>query len=53
MQSATKTRKENNITDHIGVYYVKADTKLSWLIGSGAEQHITDRIDAIHIENEA
>ena len=32
----TKTRKNNNVTDCIGVVYIENKTELSWLIGLGA-----------------
>ena len=46
--------------DYTGASYTETNTKLSWLIGSGANcdenqigQHISDRIDVIYIENRA
>ena len=32
----TKTRHENDLTDHTSVIYIENDTNLSWLIRSGA-----------------
>ena len=28
----TKTRQDNNVTDHIGLLYIKNETQLLWLI---------------------
>ena len=35
VQSMTKTRKDNDVTDHIGAIYAKNEIELSWLIGQG------------------
>lgn len=43
-----KNREHNDMTDHIGVTYVKNETKLSWPIGIGAkcdENHIGQQRD--------
>ena len=37
LQSMINTRHDNNMTNHIGVIYVRNDTELSWLIGSGVD----------------
>lgn len=31
-----KTRQDNDVTDRIGVFYVKNDIELSWPFGLGA-----------------
>ena len=31
------TKEDNDVIDHIGVVYVKNDTKLSWSIKSGGD----------------
>ena len=33
----TKTREDNNVTDHIGAVYAENDTELSWPIRSSAD----------------
>ena len=36
MESMMKTREDNDVIDHIGVVYIKNDTKLLWPIRLGA-----------------
>ena len=33
VQSMTKTKKDNDVTNHIGAIYAKNEIELSWLIG--------------------
>lgn len=60
MQCVTKIRQDNDVIDHIGAFYTKIDTKLSWPIKSGAScdknqigQHLTDHTYVVYIRNEA
>ena len=53
-----KTRQDNDVIDHVGVFYFGNDTKLSWPIESGDEydenhirQVVTDHTDAVYVEN--
>ena len=43
MSSVTKTKQDNDVTDHIGVVYIESNIELSSLIESGIdcdESHI-------------
>ena len=36
VQTMTKSRQDNNVTDHTGALYAKNETELSWPIRQGA-----------------
>ena len=36
VQSMTKTKQDNDVTNHINVIYAENETKLLWSIGPGA-----------------
>ena len=39
VQFVTKTREDNDMTDHTGAVYVENDTKLSWSIELGVDSY--------------
>ena len=54
-----KTRQDNDVIDYIGAVYTENDTKLSWLIGPGADydenqirHNVINHTDMVYVENE-
>lgn len=53
-----KTRLDNGIINHVGAFYAKNDTHMSWSIGPSVvydktrqDTDVTDHTSVVHVEN--